>query len=88
MEFFRIHRDMPLMQRALIFNAISLITFLAAVFFLVHRGLHLSVEFTGGTVVEVQYPQAVPTRTGARHDGARSVIPTRRCRTSAPRATC
>src|SRR5580692_1504841 len=60
MEFFRIRRDLPLMQRALIFNAISLITFLAAVFFLVHRGLHLSVEFTGGTVVEVQYPQAVP----------------------------
>src|SRR5476651_2046411 len=60
MEFFRIRRDLPLMQRALIFNAISLITFLAAVFFLVHRGLHLSAEFTGGTVVEVQYPQAVP----------------------------
>src|SRR5471032_3076887 len=60
MEFFRISRDLQLMKRALIFNAISLITFLAAVFFLVHRGLHLSVEFTGGTVVEVQYPQAVP----------------------------
>jgi len=60
MEFFRIRRDLPIMQRALIFNAISLITFLAAVFFLVHRGLHLSVEFTGGTVVEVQYAQAAP----------------------------
>jgi len=50
MEFFRIRKDLPLMQRALIFNAISLLTFIAAVFFLVHRGLHLSVEFTGGTV--------------------------------------
>ncbi|CAG4886300.1 protein translocase subunit SecF [Paraburkholderia saeva] len=60
MEFFRIRKDLPLMQRALIFNAISLLTFIAAVFFLVHRGLHLSVEFTGGTVIEVQYPQAVP----------------------------
>ncbi|CCD35414.1 Protein-export membrane protein SecF (TC3.A.5.1.1) [Candidatus Paraburkholderia kirkii UZHbot1] len=58
MEFFRIRRDIPFMERALIFNVISLVTFLAAVFFLVHRGLHLSVEFTGGTVVEVQYPQA------------------------------
>jgi preprotein translocase subunit SecF len=58
MEFFRIHKDIPFMQRALIFNAISLITFIAAVFFLVHRGLHLSIEFTGGTVIEVQYPQA------------------------------
>src|SRR6201985_2123698 len=60
MEFFRFRKDIPFMQRALVFNAISLITFLAAVFFLVHRGLHLSVEFTGGTVIEVQYPGAVP----------------------------
>ena len=59
MEFFRIRKDIPFMQRALIFNAISFLTFFAAVFFLLHRGLHLSVEFTGGTVIEVQYPQAV-----------------------------
>src|ERR1700758_3880277 len=58
MEFFRIRKDIPFMQRALLFNAISLLTFIAAVFFLLHRGLHLSVEFTGGTVIEVQYPQA------------------------------
>ncbi|CAD6511358.1 Protein translocase subunit SecF [Paraburkholderia hiiakae] len=60
MEFFRIRKDIPFMKHALIFNAISLITFIAAVFFLFHRGLHLSIEFTGGTVIEVQYPQAVP----------------------------
>ncbi|WP_395067131.1 protein translocase subunit SecF [Paraburkholderia silvatlantica] len=60
MEFFRIRKDIPFMKHALIFNAISLLTFIAAVFFLVHRGLHLSIEFTGGTVIEVQYPQAVP----------------------------
>ncbi|MGG1946215.1 protein translocase subunit SecF [Trinickia sp. NRRL B-1857] len=59
MEFFRIRKDIPFMQRALLFNAISFLTFFAAVFFLIHRGLHLSVEFTGGTVIEVQYPQAV-----------------------------
>ncbi|HTH77324.1 MAG TPA: protein translocase subunit SecF [Trinickia sp.] len=59
MEFFRIRKDIPFMQRALIFNAISFLTFFAAVFFLLHRGLHLSVEFTGGTVIEVQYPQGV-----------------------------
>src|ERR1700737_2380233 len=58
MEFFRLRKNHPFMQRALIFNAISLLTFIAAVFFLLHRGLHLSVEFTGGTVIEVQYPQA------------------------------
>jgi preprotein translocase subunit SecF len=59
MEFFRIRKDIPFMKHALIFNAISFITFIAAVFFLFHRGLHLSIEFTGGTVIEVQYPQAV-----------------------------
>jgi preprotein translocase subunit SecF len=56
MEFFRIKRDIPFMRHALVFNVISLITFLAAVFFLWHKGLHLSIEFTGGTVVEVTYP--------------------------------
>ncbi|MDR3298931.1 MAG: protein translocase subunit SecF [Candidatus Accumulibacter sp.] len=58
MEFFRIHKDIPFMRHALVFNVISLITFLLAVFFLAHRGLHLSVEFTGGTLIEVSYEQA------------------------------
>lgn len=57
MEFFRIHRTIPFMRHALVLNAISIITFLLAVFFLFHRGLHLSVEFTGGTVMEVAYEQ-------------------------------
>ena len=57
MEFFKIRKDIPFMRHALIFNAISLITFLLAVFFLLSRGLHLSVEFTGGTVMEVSYSQ-------------------------------
>ncbi|MEC5387178.1 protein translocase subunit SecF [Uliginosibacterium sp. H3] len=58
MEFFRIHKDIPFMKRALLFNVISLVTFLLAVFFLFARGLHLSVEFTGGTVMETHYSQA------------------------------
>jgi preprotein translocase subunit SecF len=57
MEFFRIRRDIPFMKHALLLNAISLVTFVLAVFFLVTRGLHLSVEFTGGTVMEVAYSQ-------------------------------
>ncbi|QLP99981.1 protein translocase subunit SecF [Tibeticola sp.] len=57
MEFFKIRRDIPFMRHALVFNIISLVTFLAAVFFLFSRGLHLSVEFTGGTVMEVAYTQ-------------------------------
>ena len=59
MEFFRIHRTIPFMRHALVLNAVSVVTFLLAVFFLFHRGLHLSVEFTGGTVMEVAYQQPV-----------------------------
>ncbi len=58
MEFFKIRRDIPFMEHALVFNIVSFLTFAAAVFFLVTRGLHLSVEFTGGTVMEVGYSQA------------------------------
>ena len=60
MEFFRIKKDIPFMRHALALNAISLITFLAAVFLLWQNGLHLSIEFTGGTVMEVSYPQTAP----------------------------
>ena len=65
MEFFRIKKDIPFMRHALTFNIISLITFVLAVFFLATRGLHLSVEFTGGTLIEVSYteaPQLEPIR--------------------------
>jgi preprotein translocase subunit SecF len=55
MELFRIKRDIPFMRHALVFNVISALTFVAAVFFLFYKGLHLSIEFTGGTVIEVTY---------------------------------
>ena len=60
MEFFRIDRTIPFMRHALVLNAISFITFILAVFFIVTRGFHLSIEFTGGTVMEVNYTQAAP----------------------------
>jgi len=60
MEFFRIHRTIPFMRHALVLNVISLITFLLAVFFIATRGFHLSIEFTGGTLMEVHYSQAAP----------------------------
>lgn len=59
MEFFKIRRDIPFMRYALIFNGVSFATFALAVFFLFSRGLHLSVEFTGGTLMEVNYTQSV-----------------------------
>jgi preprotein translocase subunit SecF len=58
MEFFRIRKDIPFMRHALVFNVISLVTFLLAVFFLINKGLHFSIEFTGGTLLEVSYAQA------------------------------
>lgn len=58
MEFFRIKKDIPFMRHALVFNIISLITFVLAVVFLATRGLHFSIEFTGGTLMEVNYTQA------------------------------
>jgi preprotein translocase subunit SecF len=57
MEFFRIKKDIPFMRHALVFNIVSALTFVAAVFFLLHRGLNYSVEFTGGTVMELKYQQ-------------------------------
>jgi preprotein translocase subunit SecF len=59
MEFFRIERDIPFMRHALVFNVISAVTFVLAVLFLITRGLHLGVEFTGGMVMEVSYGHSV-----------------------------
>ena len=58
MEFFRIKKSIPFMRHALVFNVISFVTFLLAVAFLVTKGLHYSIEFTGGTVIEAPFKQA------------------------------
>ncbi|MEI6116410.1 MAG: protein translocase subunit SecF [Burkholderiales bacterium] len=60
MEFFRIGRTIPFMRHALVLNVISAATFLAAIFFIVTQGFHLSIEFTGGTVMEVSYAESAP----------------------------
>ena len=58
MEFFKIKDDIPFMRHALVFNVISIITFLIAVGSLATKGLNFGVDFTGGTVMEVHYAQA------------------------------
>src|SRR5438876_10984389 len=58
MEFFKIRNDIPFMRHALAFNVVSLLTFLLAVFFLATKGLNFSIEFTGGTAMEVSYEHA------------------------------
>jgi preprotein translocase subunit SecF len=59
MEFFRFTRDIPFMRHALVFNIISAVTFVLAVFFLFYKGLNLGIDFRGGTVIEVTYAHPV-----------------------------
>jgi len=61
MEFFKIRRTIPFMRHALVFNIISLIVFVLAAVFLATKGLNFSIEFTGGTVLEVSYPHPADT---------------------------
>jgi len=68
MEFFKIRRTIPFMRHALVFNVISVVTFLLAVFFLATRGLNFSIEFTGGTLLEVSYQQSADV------DGVRQAL--------------
>ena len=68
MELFRIKKDIPFMSYGRITTAISLVTFILAVFFLTIKGLNYGVDFTGGTVMEVNYPQA------ANIDGIRKAV--------------
>ncbi len=58
MEFFRIKSDIPFMRYARVTTIISLVTFILAVGALATKGLNLGVDFTGGTVMEINYPQA------------------------------
>lgn len=57
-ELFHVKRDIPFMSYGKLTTAISMLTFVAAVFFLLFKGLNLGVEFTGGTVLEVRYAQS------------------------------
>jgi preprotein translocase subunit SecF len=87
MEFFRIRKDIPFMKHALVFNVISLVTFLLAVFFLATKGLHFSVEFTGGTLMEVSYSRSARTSRSSANHWPRTATRTPRCRTSAAPGT-
>ena len=60
MELFKIHKTIPFMKYSKILNAISFLSFFIAVALLVIKGLAFSIEFTGGLVMEVNYPQAAP----------------------------
>lgn len=57
MEIFRFNRDIPFMSWRKAGAVISITTFILSVFFISTKGLNLGVDFTGGTVLEVGYPQ-------------------------------
>jgi len=57
LELFNIKRDIPFMSYARVTTLISLVTFILAVAALGFKGLNLGVDFTGGTVMEITYPQ-------------------------------
>lgn len=59
MEFFKIKKDIPFMSYGKLTTTISLVTFILSIFFLVHKGLNLSVEFTGGTLLEISYKNSI-----------------------------
>jgi|TARA_B110000037_G_C17032987_1_gene470333 preprotein translocase subunit SecF len=58
MEFFRVKKDIPFMKYSRISAVISTTAFILAIFFIIFRGLNLGVDFTGGTMMEVSYPEA------------------------------
>lgn len=59
MEFFKIKKDIPFMSYGKLTTTISLVTFIISIFFLISKGLNLSVEFTGGTLIEVSYKNSI-----------------------------
>ena len=61
MEFFRIQKTIPFMHYRHVLNLISLVSFIVAVFWIFTHGLAFSIEFTGGTQMEVRYPSAANT---------------------------
>lgn len=61
MEFFRIHKTIPFMKYKFVLNMVSFVSFVIAVYWIFAHGLAFSIEFTGGTQMEVRYPSAVNT---------------------------
>jgi preprotein translocase subunit SecF len=60
MEFFRKVPTIRFMRQRKIFYAISAVTMLAALLAIGVRGLSLGIDFTGGVVVEAEFPGAAP----------------------------
>ena len=60
MEFFRIKKDIAFMKHAKLLNCLSIFTFIFSIIFIIFQGLHFSIEFTGGTLIEASYKNSAP----------------------------
>ena len=60
MEFFKFKKDIAFMKHASLLNVLSIFVFIASIIFISYKGLHFSIEFTGGTVIEVSYESGAP----------------------------
>lgn len=58
MKFFTVKKTIPFMRFAMYFNIASIIIFITASYFLFYKGLHYSIEFTGGIDVEMTFSKA------------------------------
>ena len=60
MEFFKFKKDIAFMKHAGLLNVLSIFVFIGSIIFISYKGLHFSIEFTGGTVIEVSYENEAP----------------------------
>ena len=60
MEFFKFKKDIAFMKHASLLNVLSIFVFIGSIIFISYKGLHFSIEFTGGTVIEVSYENEAP----------------------------